>query len=150
MQIRVANRQDEPLIRTIVFQALAENGIQPDLDGIDKDLRNTEHSYYWYDGLCIVAELDGQIIGVLAARRSFEDERLLVLRRLAVTPGARKRGTARALLKTMQFFARNMEYTTVLLDPPGNAERSSNPASAALKALGFSSDKSGQWKILLN
>ena len=64
MQIRVATRQDEPLIRTLVNQALVEQGkAEVDLQGIDADLNNVESHYFWFDGIFIVAEDAGQIIG---------------------------------------------------------------------------------------
>lgn len=137
MQIRAANKQDEPIIRTIVFQAMEEIGAVADLEGRDRDLKNVEQNYFWYDGLCIVAERDGQIVGVLAARRDEADEGTLELMRLAVTPGARQRGAARSLVKTMLFFAGNMEYKNVRA---GSSEigadlRQINPL--ILKKLGF-------------
>lgn len=137
MQIRAANRQDEPLIRNIVFSALEELGITPDPDGRDKDLKNVEQSYFWCDGACLVAERDGQIIGVVAAKRAAtEDE--LELARLAVYPAARNRGVGRELVKTLLFFARNMDYKLIVLgaDLP-SADLARLPATK-LSKLGFS------------
>jgi predicted N-acetyltransferase YhbS len=138
MQVRAGTRQDEPIIRTIIFQALEEHGIQPDLEGRDSDLRNIEHSYFWYDGLCIVAERDGQIIGVLAARRQGDDEKTLELLRLAVTPGARKRGVARSLVKTMRFFAGNMGYEKIVIGKDSRSELLKKVSAVVLEKLGFS------------
>lgn len=137
MQIRAGNKQDEPIIRTIIFQALEENGAVPDLEGRDRDLKNIEHNYFWYDGLCIVAERDGQIIGVLAARRSEKDEDSLELMRLAVTPGARQRGAARSLVKTLEFFAKNMDYKEVRVSQNELGEDLNRIDSKILKKLGF-------------
>lgn len=111
MQIRAANRQDEPILRTIIFQSLEENGLKHDLETTERDLKNVEQSYFWFDGLCVVAEKDGQVIGVLAACPKSAD--VLELRRLAVTSGARRRGVARELVRTMKFFAKNMEYQKI-------------------------------------
>ena len=137
MQIRVANRQDEPLIRTIVFQSLEECGLHPDLEGLDQDLRNVEQSYFWYDGLCVVAENEGQIVGVLAARRSKENEDVLEMQRLAVTPGLRRRGVAKALMNTLKFFAMNMEYKSVVISTPGRETALDKSNADAFKKLGF-------------
>ena len=113
MQIRVANRQDEPIIRTIVNQALAERGqSEVDLKGRDEDLNNVEQHYFWYDGLFLVAEEDGQIIGLVGARKSEHDESLELLR-LVVVPAHRQKGVARQLMDTVFFFARNLEYKEV-------------------------------------
>ncbi|MBX9570942.1 MAG: GNAT family N-acetyltransferase [Candidatus Obscuribacterales bacterium] len=143
MQIRAANKQDEPIIRTIIFQAMEENGATADIEGRDSDLKNVEHNYFWYDGLCIVAERDGQIIGVLAARRNEKDENTLEIMRLAVTPGARKRGAARALVKTMLFFAGNMEYKQVRAGVSERGEDLKRIDPLILKKLGFTQEADG-------
>ena len=138
MQIRAGNKQDEPIIRTIIFQSMEEHGAKPDLDKRDSDLKNVEQNYFWHDGLCLVAERDGQIIGVLAARRSEQDPEVLELMRLAVTPGARQRGAARSLVKTMLFFADNMEYKHIRAgasSPCGEDVTKIDPV--VLKKLGF-------------
>ncbi len=150
MQIRAGNRQDEPIIRTIVFQALEALGIEPELDGRDKDLRNLELNYFWHDGLCIVAERDGQVIGVLAAARSEKQEDALALKRLAVTPGAQKRGAARKLIKTMCFFARNMEYKKVVFCLPGFSPEDLKIDPLILSKLGFEKEENtGNWQMVL-
>lgn len=115
MQIRAGNRQDEPLIRTIVFQAMEELSKDHDLEGRDRDLRNIEQNYFWFDGLCLVAEEDGQVVGVVAAKRR-DSEDILLLSRLAVAASARKQGVARKLLSTVQFFAANMDYKTIRIE----------------------------------
>ena len=113
MQIRVANRQDEPIIRTIVNQALAERGSsEVDLKGRDEDLNNVEQHYFWHDGLFLVAEDDGQIIGLVGARKCEHDDSLELLR-LVVVPSHRKKGVAHSLMDTVFFFARNLEYKEV-------------------------------------
>ena len=145
MQIRAANRQDEPLIRNIVFSSLEELGITPDPEGRDKDLKNIEQSYFWHDGVCLVAERDGQVIGTVAAcKRGADDE--LELTRLAVYPAARNRGAGRALMKTLLFFAANMEYKQIVLgaDLP-SADLARLPAEK-LKRLGFCLNERG-WSM---
>ncbi len=114
MQIRAANRQDEPLIRNIVFSALEELGITAEPDGRDSDLKNVEQNYFWHDGVCLVAERDGQVVGVIAGRRHTSDDEL-ELGRIAVYPAARNRGVGRALIKTLIFFASNMDYKRIVL-----------------------------------
>lgn len=146
MQIRAGNRQDEAIIRTIIFQALEEHGIQSDLEGRDNDLRNVERNYFWYDGLCLVAENDGQVVGVLAAKRSQKDESTLLLTRLAVVPGVRKRGTARELVKTMLFFANNMEYKKVVICVPGLEQEKEFFAPSFLQKVGFDT-QSNSWNL---
>lgn len=150
MQIRAGTRQDEPIIRTIIFQALEELGIKPNLEGRDSDLQNLEHSYFWYDGLCIVAEREGQVIGVLGARRHKENEDILELARLAITPGARQRGAGAALVKTMLLFAANMGYKNIVLGVPGLSADLKAIDPEILKKLGFAQDKKGLWSISMS
>lgn len=117
MQIRVANRQDEPIIRTIVNQANAEHGLpEIELTGGDSDLNNIEAHYFWYDGIFVVAEEDGQIVGLAGARRGETDD-VLELLRLVVIPSRRRHGTAQLLMNTIVFFARNAEYEEIRYAP---------------------------------
>lgn len=146
MQIRAGNRQDEAIIRTILFQSLEEHGIESDLEGRDKDLRNIEHNYFWYDGLCLVAENDGQIVGFLAGKKSDKSEDTLLLSRLVVVAGARKRGTGRALMKTLIFYSQNMEYKTIEIAIPGNLQVQNLIDPAILQKYGFQ-DIGGVWKL---
>ena len=146
MQIRAGNRQDEAIIRTILFQSLEEHGIESDLEGRDKDLRNIEHNYFWYDGLCLVAENDGQIVGFLAGKRSEKSEDTLLLSRLVVVAGARKRGTGKALMKSLLFFCQNMEYQTIEIAVPGDFQVEKLIAPAVLSRFGFESSNNS-WKL---
>jgi GNAT superfamily N-acetyltransferase len=119
MQIRVANRQDEPIIRTIVQQANAEVGdAEIDLTGRDSDLSNVDAKYFWHDGIFVVAEDDGAIVGLAGARRLSDTadgagHDILSLKRIVVIPARRRTGCASALLETVLFFAQNAEYKVV-------------------------------------
>lgn len=137
MQIRAGNRQDEPIIRTIIFQSMEELGLESDLDGRDNDLRNIERNYFWYDGLCLVVENDGQTLGVLAGKRDEKDERVLILSRLAVLKAVRRRHYGTALMKSMLFFAANMEYEKIRIEVPGFADGLKFFPEPFLKAFDF-------------
>lgn len=117
MQIRAGNRQDEECIRDIIFKAMQECGLQPKPKGREDDLNNIEAGYFWHDGIFIVAERDGMIIGVAGGRRNPDPghDGELELIRLAVLPEERKHHVARKLLDTVMFFATNMEYKQVIL-----------------------------------
>lgn len=117
MQIRVANRQDEPIIRTIVNQVNAELGAaEIDLKGSDSDLNNIESHYFWHDGIFVVAEDNGLVVGLGGARRG-ESDKQLELVRLVVIPSRRNKGTAVQLLQTIEFFGQNSEYDEVVYSP---------------------------------
>lgn len=117
MQIRAGNRQDEKYIRPIIFNAMKECGLEPEPEGREDDLKDIEAGYFWHDGIFIVAERDGVIIGVAGGRRNPDPghEGELELIRLAVLPEERKHHIARQLLDTILFFATNMEYEQVIL-----------------------------------
>jgi predicted N-acetyltransferase YhbS len=149
MQIRVATRQDEPPIRTIVFEALAQSGIAADLQGPERDLINTDGNYFWHDGLCLAAEDDGRVVGVLAARKHKSQEDVLELCRLAVAPAARRQGAARSLVDTMLFFAGNMEYKTIICTLPGRSLAEIAVDAEIMKRLGFGRTDAGVWLISL-
>lgn len=142
MQIRAANRQDEPLIRNIVFSSLEELGITADPEGRDSDLKNVEQSYFWHDGACLVAEKEGQVIGVIAGCRHNCDEEL-ELARLAVYPAARNRGVGRALIKTLVFFASNMDYKRIVLGTELPSADLARLPDEKLNKLGFSKSPQG-------
>lgn len=131
MQIRAGNRQDEAAIRALLFQAMEELSKTPDLEGRDRDLRNIESSYFWFDGLCLVAEKDSEIIGVVAARPR-EQEEILELSRLAVSPCSRRQGVAGKLMDSVSFFAGNMDYKKIVASPSLAVDRQ------LLLKLGFS------------
>jgi N-acetylglutamate synthase-like GNAT family acetyltransferase len=130
MQVRLGNRQDEPIIKTIISQCLAESSAS-DQDLLD--LTDIEAHYFWHNGLFIVAEDDGQIVG-LAGARSNDNVEILELTRLFVVPARRKRGVARELLKTVFFFARGLEYKRVVAYPEKQGLKPGKPM------LGFSRD----------
>lgn len=143
MQIRVGNRQDEPLIRDIVSKAMTEHGEKPD-SARDADLVDIEANYFWHDGVFLVAEEEGEIIG-LAAARKFASEHEIELVRLVVVPEARGRGVARALVDSILFFSRNLEYQKLVTYPSKQGLKETAPC------LGFKqvSGDPGLWEMSL-
>ena len=143
MQIRVGNRQDEPLIREIVSKAMAEHGEKPD-SARDADLVNIEANYFWHDGVFLVAEEEGEIIGLVGARK-FKSEQEIELVRLVVVPEARGRGVARALVDSVLFFSRNLEYQKLIAYP------SKQGLKEAVPYLGFKqvTGDPGMWEMSL-
>jgi N-acetylglutamate synthase-like GNAT family acetyltransferase len=137
MQIRVANRQDEPAIREIVNQRNAELGLrQIELVELDSDLNNIDAHYFWYDGIFIVAEEDGQIVGIAGARRG-ESEDVLEVLRIAVATGRRGKGVGKLMMQTILFFAGNSEYKRVILNTKKHGAEHKEPC------LGFTADGAG-------
>jgi GNAT superfamily N-acetyltransferase len=117
MQIRVATRQDEPIVREINGQVNVELGYpELDLPGKDADLMDIESFYFWNDGLFIVAEDEGKIVGLAGARRGENDETLELVR-LVVVPARRHSGVAHELVDVIEFFAANSQYTKIVFYP---------------------------------
>lgn len=77
MQIRVANRQDEKHIQALFAEICKKKGEEIDLSESHKDLRNIEANYFGNEGLFLIAEEEGKIIGFAGARKK-SDETLSV------------------------------------------------------------------------
>ncbi|HEY9868941.1 MAG TPA: GNAT family N-acetyltransferase [Candidatus Obscuribacterales bacterium] len=134
MQIRLGTRPDEPKITELVLDVMKEFGLTPSMDGAEADLKNIEANYFARDGVFLVAEEEGEIVGIASARKEYEG--ILELVRFAVAKKHRGKGIARELLNTVLKFARDMEYERVQVEP---ARQYPGGASALMK-MGFTSD----------
>jgi N-acetylglutamate synthase-like GNAT family acetyltransferase len=124
MQIRLGTRQDEPAIRALVEAIMKQYGLTYDESKGEADLKNIEAHYFAHDGIFLVAEQDGQVVGIAGARAS--EEKLLELVRFGVGKQWRGKGIARQLMATVVKFARDMENERIVVEParqyPGGAE----------------------------
>ncbi len=137
MQIRVANKQDEPAIRSFVEKHYEGLGQNLNLDGDDADLRNIEANYFGKEGLFIIAEEDAAVTGIAGARR--KNDTVLELRRLLSAPDV-----VPELLDVILLFAPRMLYrrVDVQLVP------SSLSYPDKLEEAGFSKGKESQsWSL---
>jgi len=132
VQIRVANRQDEPDIRTFVDSLYKETGGSVDLESSDSDLRNIEANYFGKEGLIIVAEDEGKIVGIAGARK--KSESVLEVKRLLVGDSDRfsRSEVMNDLLKVVVEFAPRLLYEQIEFGSPTEVQQS------ALKDRGFS------------
>ncbi len=138
MQIRVANRQDEPAIRAFVESHDKEKGLEFDLSSGDSDLRNIESNYFGRNGIIVVAEQDGQIIGLAAARS--KSDSILALRRFLAAPN--QMPVSHQLLNTVIAFAPRMLYYSIEVDLYPQSEE----WSAIFSEHGFKQcSNSGSW-----
>ena len=106
MQIRIANRQDEAPLRAF----FEKQGKTLDLTGADKDLHNIDQGYFGHDGLFVVAEEDGEIIGLAGARQSSDSADVLELIRLAVSAEKSDNTTGGAIKDRMLAIIKNHAY----------------------------------------
>lgn len=119
-QIRIGNRQDEPIVRPLIAGVLGKTPEDLELSASDKDLRNIEQAYFGAGGLFLIAERDGAIVGLLAANESEHNGRQeanqLYVKRLYVFDES-KAGelVARALLKVLDNFACVSDHNRLIL-----------------------------------
>jgi N-acetylglutamate synthase-like GNAT family acetyltransferase len=111
VQVRVANRQDEPAIRGLVDSIYREAGWSINLESADSDLRNIEANYFGREGLFLVAENEGSIVGLAAARK--RSETVLELRRLLVESNLRDDDVVEEMLDVILKFAPRLFYERI-------------------------------------
>lgn len=96
-------------------------------------------------GLCLVAELDGRVVGYVGGCLVVDDgiwtdpafTRSVHLQELFVDPAARRRGIGRALIAAVEAHARTLDVPRVLV-----TANASNPESCgAYRASGFADHK---------
>ncbi len=134
MQIRLGNRQDEPAITDLVYTVMKEFKLAVNPEGAESDLKNIEAGYFARDGIFLVAEQDGQIVGIAGARRA--SEQILELVRVAVARQWRRQGIARKLVSTVLSFAADLGYERVQVEPA----RQYPGSDQVLMRFGFTSD----------
>jgi N-acetylglutamate synthase-like GNAT family acetyltransferase len=117
MQIRIGNKQDEPLVRELVQRLTSELAVPFDLNTSESDLKNIEKEYIGNDGIYLVVEEDNAIVGFAAARKLNDD--ICEIRRMIIGENHRGRGLGKELVKHIVSFARGMDYRylDVIMDP---------------------------------
>lgn len=138
MQVRFANRQDEPNIRTFVESVYADSGRTFDLEGSDSDLRNIDAQYFGQEGLLIVVEEDKKILGVAGARRKSED--VLELRRLLLDPILNEGDTAAELIGIVVRFAPRLLYHKIVDGRIGGEQNAGDEFADVLTSVGFTKE----------
>lgn len=114
LQIRRAKVTEARDIERVLKQAYEQyrGKIEPPLQALSarasqivKEIRTPNRGY-------LVALLDGQLVGTLRYRKTRQDgRRVLCLSRLAVDPGARRRGIGRRLMQEAESLARQWGIT---------------------------------------
>lgn len=134
MQIRIANRQDEPEIRTFVDTIYQKSGSSLNIEEQDSDLRNVEANYFGKEGLFIVAEDNDKIIAVAGARK--KSETVLEFKRLIVAPDAESRDEiVDEMIDVIVRFAPRMLFEQIEV----TAQARSDHYDQALSKKGFAS-----------
>lgn len=111
MQVRIANRQDEPQIRSFVDAIYQTSGRSLNLESEDSDLRNIEANYFGKEGLFLVAEEEGKISGIAGARK--KSETVLELRRLMIEKEKSSSEIVQQLMQVIVGFAPRLLYERI-------------------------------------
>ncbi len=135
VQIRLGTRQDEDTIHSLCSDVMHEFGLDFDLEQADVDLRNIESNYFAHDGLFLIAERNGEIVGFAAARKAAWGDDLELVR-FVVERSWRGKQIGHELLTTIVSYAREMDYSRIVVEPvrqyPGGQQ--------ALMSMGFTSE----------
>ncbi len=144
MQVRVANRQDEPAIRTFVSEIYEKDGNSINLESTDSDLRNIEANYFGKEGLFLVGEEDSAIIAIAAARKKTDS--VLELRRLLAAEKPVSCEVVSEMLRIVTGFAPRLLYSQI------DAEifPASHRPDKLLKDSGFAfNDRENRYSLLV-
>ena len=114
MQIRLGNKQDEPMVRELLMKVMHEVKLERYFEQARPPLMNMEREYIGNDGTYLVAEDDGKIVGVAAAKK--KSDTLCEVALLCVTSEWRRMGLGKQMLEQVVRFARGMDYDALQVD----------------------------------
>lgn len=133
MQIRVANRQDEKQIQSIFAELCSKKSEELDFNSKHSDLRNIEANYFGSEGLFLVAEEDGKIIGFAGAKKTSDP--VISIDRFFVSDAFKRSGIDQQFMQIILPFARRMFYEkikwNVVEEPPKIDAPTSNSHNAS-------------------
>jgi len=117
MVIRKADTSDYPQVMTLA-RALAHHVADPDPAGLDDEVRAASAGPHpWFE--CLVAEVDGRILGFVSFCRRFEihsPRRSLWIGDLFTAEHARGQGIAKALLEAVSSHGLALRCDAIVLD----------------------------------
>lgn len=130
MQIRVANRQDEKQIQSIFAELCSKRSEELDLNSKHQDLRNIEANYFGSEGIFLVAEIDGSIIGFAGAKKV--GDTVISIDRFYINDAHKRNGIDLQFMQVILPFAQRMFYEkikwNVIEEPPKIGVSSSSPS----------------------
>lgn len=116
-----------------LFRAYAESlDFDLDFQDFEAEMAALPGPYAPPDGAILLAEADGEAVGVVAVQ-PLDDEGACEMKRLYVTPECRKQGIGRALASTIIEVAKNLDYDVMRLDTVA----SMTAARRLYRSLGF-------------
>jgi N-acetylglutamate synthase-like GNAT family acetyltransferase len=146
MQIRLGNKQDEPMVRDLLMTVMHEVGLEAYFEKMRPPIMNMEREYIGHDGTYLVAEDDRKIVGVAAAKK--KTEAVCELNLLCVTTEWRRMGLGKQMLQKILSFAKGLDYDALQVD----AEVVGTEAAGFLMHSGFklldsSEDDKKIWRV---
>lgn len=113
--IRGATNADRAAVQQLVFGALAEFDLEPDLDGTDRDLTDIEANYIARGGIFEVLEDEaGKIVGTIGLRPV--DAETIELRKMYFATHIRGHGLGKKILARTIEKARSLGYLRLYLE----------------------------------
>ena|SRR2546423_4130630 len=121
IMIRTASNDDQERITALVFNVLAEYGLQGDLESTDADLQDIEGNYLSTGGMFEVIE-DGQgnLLGSVGLYPL--DRETCELRKMYFTARIRGRGLGRYILERTIDQARKLGFKRIVLETSSRLE----------------------------
>lgn len=142
MQIRVANRQDEKQIQSIFAELCSKKREELDLSSKHQDLRNIEANYFGRDGIFLVAEVDGKIIGFAGAKKI--GDTVISIDRFYINDDYKRNGIDQQFMQVILPFAQRMFYEkikwNVMEEPPNIGVTTTTTTTSSLSAAQNSSN----------
>ena len=115
LKIRPATNTDCQRVQDLVFGVLAEYGLSPDVEGIDRDLTDIEGHYTSRGGIFeLIETTDGRLLGTAALYPV--DEQTLELRKMYFDPELRGRGWGSLMLRRLIDRSRELGFKRIYLE----------------------------------
>jgi putative acetyltransferase len=114
--LRAATNNDAEAVRSVVFSALREHGLDPSPEDTDADLYDIERNYRASGGLfdVLIENNGGEIVGTVGLHP--DGPGTVELRKMYLRPGHRGRGCGRCLLEHALAEARRLGFRRVILE----------------------------------
>jgi len=113
-RIRAATAADGPVVRTLLDEYVGWLGLDLGFQGFDAEYRNWPGDYGPPRGACLVADVGGETVAMVALRPL--DEEVCEMKRLFVRPSARGLGLGQAMIERVIDEARRLGYREMRLD----------------------------------
>jgi len=113
--IRSASNADCGRVQNLVFGVLREYGLEPDLQGTDRDIVDIETHYIERGGVFeLIEDAEGELLGTVGLYPMDKDT--VELRKMYFSPGLRGKGFGKKTLQRMIEKARELGFKKIYLE----------------------------------